>query len=431
MYIVIAGGGKIGEYLASVLLGSGNDVAVIEENLQTADHLSIVLEGRYLVIHGDGCDSKYQEDAGIRKADVFVATTGQDDDNLVSCEIAQRVFNVPRCIARVNNPKNLRIFREVGIESVSSTTLIANLIEEETLLGSVSVASSLTHGNVVLTEITVPRMRYHSNEAGILAESVPMPENSLIAAVSPKDDDNVEVVGEETVLYPGDKAIVVADTEVLDEVRSLFKGLSAPAALGSGGLPAAGTLPTLLLSLARRAQLLEGLGRGVGAGAVAQRDHLHGVAGLHLAVLQRHEEHALAGEDAVAGQVVDGALRVAHLADLGELQERAAHAHAGAQRQRQEVDTLGGDVLREVALGHVEAHGLRLLDGLPCQKRHLPVPVAGMRVARHAAVRLDGGTARTRRLPAALAPRRVHRPHAALPAFLHLARPSLECLVFL
>ena len=225
MYIVIAGGGKIGEYLASVLLGSGNDVAVIEENLQTADHLSIVLEGRYLVIHGDGCDSKYQEDAGIRKADVFVATTGQDDDNLVSCEIAQRVFNVPRCIARVNNPKNLRIFREVGIESVSSTTLIANLIEEETLLGSVSVASSLTHGNVVLTEITVPRMRYHSNEAGILAESVPMPENSLIAAVSPRDDDNVEVVGEETVLYPGDKAIVVADTEVLDEVRSLFKGL--------------------------------------------------------------------------------------------------------------------------------------------------------------------------------------------------------------
>ena len=225
MYIVIAGGGKIGEYLASVLLSSGNDVAVIEENLATADRLSVALQGRYLVIHGDGCDSKYQEDAGIRRADVFVATAGQDDDNRVSCEIAQRVFNVPRCIARVNSPKNLRIFKEVGIECVSSTTLIANLIEEETLLGSVSVASSLTHGNVTLTEIVVPRMRHHSNEAGILVSSVPMPENSLIAAVSPKDDDNVEVASEETVLYPGDKAIVVADNEVLDEVRALFKGL--------------------------------------------------------------------------------------------------------------------------------------------------------------------------------------------------------------
>ena len=223
MYIVIAGGGKIGEYLASVLLQSGNEVAIIEESLSTADRLSVALQGRYLVIHGDGCDSKYQEDAGVRHADVFVATTGQDDDNLVSCEIAQRVFNVPRCIARVNNPKNLRIFREVGIECVSSTTLIANLIEEEALLGSVSVVSSLTHGNVMLTEVVVPRMRYHSNDSGILVSAVPMPENTLIAAIAAKDD--VQVVNADTKMYPGDKAIVVADTAVLDEVRAAFKSL--------------------------------------------------------------------------------------------------------------------------------------------------------------------------------------------------------------
>ena len=58
MYVVIAGGGKIGEYLANVLLESGNDVTIIEEDLETADRLSVVLQGRYLVIHGDGCDSK-------------------------------------------------------------------------------------------------------------------------------------------------------------------------------------------------------------------------------------------------------------------------------------------------------------------------------------------------------------------------------------
>ena len=223
MYIVINGGGKIGSYLARVLLQSGNDVAVIEENLQTADRLSVELQGRYLVIHGDGCDSKYQEDAGIRRADVFVATTGQDDDNLVSCEIAQRVFNVPRCIARVNNPKNLRIFKEVGIECVSSTTLIANMIEEEALLGSVSVVSSLTHGNVALAEVVVPRMRNHPNDAGVLASAIPMPENSLIVAVATRDD--VQVVNEDTVLYPGDKAVVAADNEVLNEVRQVFRSL--------------------------------------------------------------------------------------------------------------------------------------------------------------------------------------------------------------
>ena len=223
MYIVIAGGGKIGSYLASILLKSGNEVAVIEQKLTTADRLSMQLEGRYLVIHGDGCDSRYQEDAGIRGADVFVATTGQDDSNLVSCEIAQRVFNVPRCIARVNNPKNLRIFREVGVECVSSTTLIANLIEEEALLGSVSVVSSLTHGNVALAEVVVPRMRHFSDEDGVLVEEIPLPDNALIAAVSSGGD--VEVANAETLLFSGDKAIVVADEDVLDDVRLAFRSL--------------------------------------------------------------------------------------------------------------------------------------------------------------------------------------------------------------
>lgn len=223
MYVVIAGGGKIGSYLASVLLKSGNEVAIIEEVRNRADRLSVELEGRYLVIHGDGCDSRFQEDAGIRHADVFVATTGQDDNNLVSCEIAQSVFKVPRVIARVNNPKNLRIFRKVGIECVSSTTLIAQLIEEEALMGTVSVVSSLTHGNVGLSEVVVPRMKHHSNSAGISVDDIPMPEGALIAAVVTKD--NVEVADHDITLFPGDKAVVVADSSVMGEVRAIFKSL--------------------------------------------------------------------------------------------------------------------------------------------------------------------------------------------------------------
>ena len=223
MYIVIAGGGKIGSYLATIMLKSGNDVAVIEEKLDAADRLSVQLTGSYLVIHGDGCDSRYQEDAGIRKADVFVATTGQDDSNLVSCEIAQRVFHVPRCIARVNNPKNERIFREVGIECVSSTLLIANLLEEEASLGSVSVVSSLAHGNVLLAEVMVPRMRHFSNDEGVLVSEIDLPDNSLVIAVANGSD--VEVATPDMVLYPGDKAVVVADEDVLDDVRQAFRGL--------------------------------------------------------------------------------------------------------------------------------------------------------------------------------------------------------------
>ena len=223
MYVVIAGAGKVGEYLAVLMLKGGNDVAVIERDLEVADRLSVVLQGRYLVIHGDGCDSKYQEDAGIRRADVFVAATGQDDNNLVACEIAQRVFNVNRCVARVNNPRNMRIFQELGIESVSSTTLIANLIEEETMAGSMSVMSSLTHGNVSLQEVTLPRMKHHNNEKGVRVSDIPLPTDSLIVAVDTGDD--VSVVSPATVLYPGDKAIVAADTSVRDDVRACFRSL--------------------------------------------------------------------------------------------------------------------------------------------------------------------------------------------------------------
>ena len=188
-----------------------------------ADRLSVVFQGRYLVINGDGCDSKYQEDAGIRKADVFVAATGQDDNNLVACEIAQRVFYVPRCVARVNNPRNMRIFQELGIETVSSTTLIANLIEEETMTGSMSAMSSLTSGNVGLIEITVPRMKHYADDEGITISEIPLPAESLIVAVSSGED--VSVASPDMVLYPGDKVIVAADNEVRDQLRACFRSL--------------------------------------------------------------------------------------------------------------------------------------------------------------------------------------------------------------
>lgn len=223
MYVVISGGGKVGSYLASVLLRGRNDVAIIETDRSTADQLSQELEGRYLIINGDGCDSRYQEDAGIRQADVFVASTGQDDSNLVSCEIAKRVFNVPRCIARVNNPKNLRIFNKMGIECVSSTTLIAGFIEEETLEGSMSATASLSQGNVSLNEIVVPRMRYHSGGSGVLADEIALPMGALIAAVV--TDGGVEVVSSETLVFPGDRIIVVAEKSVMPAVRAAIRDL--------------------------------------------------------------------------------------------------------------------------------------------------------------------------------------------------------------
>lgn len=226
MYIVIMGGGKVGNYLADVLLRQHHEVAVLEADRAQADRLSMDLQGQYLVINGDGCDSDFQEDAGIRNADVFVAVTGRDDDNLVACEIATRVFNVPRCIARVNNPKNRRIFREVGIESVSSTMLIANMIEEEALLGSVGVVSALSRGDISLIELGIPsRMKHFDPEEGVPAYMIALPEGALLAAIDRREYNDAEIASPDAVLYPGDKAVVVAEHDVVDDVRALFANL--------------------------------------------------------------------------------------------------------------------------------------------------------------------------------------------------------------
>ena len=220
MYVIIAGGGKVGRYLASVMLESGNEVVVIENNPKTVARLSAGLEGSYMVIEGDCCDSRFQEDAGVRRADVFVAATGADDINLMACEIALRVFQVPRCIARVNNPKNQRVFQAVGIESVSSTPLIASLIEEEALLGGMSAITSLTNNSVALAEVT-PQLRRHVE--GIAAWDVPTPEDSLIVAVINRD--GVEVASDETMIMPGDKVVVMATTDAMPEVRAALRDL--------------------------------------------------------------------------------------------------------------------------------------------------------------------------------------------------------------
>ena len=224
MYIVIVGGGKVGEYLADVLLKSGNEVAVIEKDADTADRLSIVLQGRYLIIHGDGCDSRFQEDAGIRMADVLVATTGQDDNNLVACEIASRVYGVKRCIARVNNPKNLRIFRKLGIECVSSTTLIGRLIEEEATLGNLNAVSTLAQGNIGLLEVKVREFRtpgLSPIEGASMYDEVDYPDEALPIAVV--HDGVPQLVDEDTRVLPGDTVIVATPTEIIPEVRTAFR----------------------------------------------------------------------------------------------------------------------------------------------------------------------------------------------------------------
>lgn len=130
MRIIIVGAGKVGYYLVKTLLIKNHDVSVIEMNDNRCRR--IAEEIGVLTINGDGTDIYKLADAGADNADVIAAVTGSDEENLIVCQMAKRKFGVNKTVARINNPKNERIFKELGVDiAISSTSLIANSIEME------------------------------------------------------------------------------------------------------------------------------------------------------------------------------------------------------------------------------------------------------------------------------------------------------------
>lgn len=219
MFIVINGGGKVASYLARTLVANGNDVALIEKRVEVVEKLVAELPSNVLVIHGDGCDAVFQDDAGVGRADVFVASTGDDDDNLVSCQLAKVAFGVPRAIARVNNPKNEHIFNALGIEAISSTTIISRMIEEEATVGDIRTLISLRKGNMAIVEIELPTDRCVVCNKKVA--ELPLPVDCVLVALI-RGEDVITVHGD-TELLPGD--VVIAFTAVEHE-RALKKALT-------------------------------------------------------------------------------------------------------------------------------------------------------------------------------------------------------------
>jgi trk system potassium uptake protein TrkA len=219
VYIVINGGGKVASYLARTMLENGHNIALIEKREAIVEKLSAELPGGALIIQGDGCDAAYQEDAGMARADVFVASTGDDDDNLVACQLAKVAFGVPRAIARVNNPKNEHIFNALGIEAISSTTIISRMIEEEATIGDIRTLISLRKGNMAIVEIELPTDRCVVCNKEVA--SLNLPGDCILVALI-RGEEIVTVHGD-TQLQPGD--VVIAFTNVEHE-KALKRALT-------------------------------------------------------------------------------------------------------------------------------------------------------------------------------------------------------------
>lgn len=221
MFIVISGGSTTSEYLVSMMLEQNHRITIIEEEREVLDHLAQTLPPEVLIVEGDGTDSAVQLDAGVDDADLFIALMGHDETNLVACEIAMTAFNVPRCIASVNSPKNSRIFHEVGIEPVSSTEIIARMVEEEAIVGDMRMVFSLREGDIVMVKAKLPSNMHHRD--GVLVRDIPFAHDTQLIAVI-RNDEFIMINGD-TILYPGETVIAATKSNAEDEFRSIIRHL--------------------------------------------------------------------------------------------------------------------------------------------------------------------------------------------------------------
>ena len=130
MYVIVIGGGRIGYYLARDLIERGDEVTLIEKDAGRAEWLSSQLGS--LVMRGDGDEMAFLRTTGMERADVVLAVTGDDDDNLIALQLAKRYFNVRHTIARVNNPANVDVFKTLGVDTaVSATEVLISAMEQQ------------------------------------------------------------------------------------------------------------------------------------------------------------------------------------------------------------------------------------------------------------------------------------------------------------
>ncbi|MFL5710837.1 MAG: potassium channel family protein, partial [Chloroflexota bacterium] len=172
MFVLVVGGGKVGYYLAKELIESGHEVALMEKDASRARQIADEIGS--IVIPHDGCEGKYLGEAGCNRADVVAAVTGDDEDNLVICQMAKHHFDVPRTIARVNNPKNEELFKHLGVdELISPTRMILGSIEQDIPVHELLHLAALGEGELELIEA---HLQAGSPAIGRASKDIPVPE---------------------------------------------------------------------------------------------------------------------------------------------------------------------------------------------------------------------------------------------------------------
>lgn len=218
MKTIIVGGGKVGYNLFKTLKEQNYEVSLVERDKDTC--MKIAEDFDADVIWGDGTNLNVLEDAGIENADIIVAVTGADEENMVICQIAKLTFENMKTIARINNPKNIDMFKKLGIDNtVCSTEVIAHLIEFAFDKDDYRIISTLERGKMIITELFI---REHHKWKNQFVKDLILPNECVL----------VSIIRDETIIYPrgdtkiieNDKVLVMTDKKVLTELVSELYG---------------------------------------------------------------------------------------------------------------------------------------------------------------------------------------------------------------
>ena len=203
MKIVIANGGHAADYIIKQFRSRKNNIIIINSSKQTANYLAKT--NKLPVIYGEPWKINVLDAAHVQDCDIFVALGYIDTDNYVSCMLAKKLFNAKKCICIVNNPKNVDLFRDLGIDSViSSTYLLASSIFSETSLEKLTKSMSFQDDKIVMVEVTVRESNIISNKQIM---DINFPKTGTISCVYRKP--NVLIPNGKTVILPGDKLFIV------------------------------------------------------------------------------------------------------------------------------------------------------------------------------------------------------------------------------
>jgi len=220
MYIIIVGGGRVGYYLARALLNEGHEILIVEKNAHFCDIINEEMGS--VCVTGDGCEAATLAEVGTGRADMLVAVTGDDEDNLVACQIAKHKFNVPRTIARIRNPKNVAIFKKLGIDvTVSTTSIILEAIEKEVPTHPLTHLLTRSDKGLEIVEVRIPP---DSKTIGKSIKKVALPEGTKLALIIPRDRKPV-IPNPHTIIREGDQIIALTALEREEELRAKLTGI--------------------------------------------------------------------------------------------------------------------------------------------------------------------------------------------------------------